>query len=285
MLAATLNRASASLRADGISDGSTAHSSGGRSRGALYIAWDDHFRSPDAWQPGASFRITSPLVSHSIIRGSALNHHFGEEILGGLDYNNDGLPDLFVGDITGDLSDSQKRPSSGAGHVLYDAAQLQGLTFTLNAPPAGITVSTFLGAERNDIAADTAAHGDFDGDGIADLALSAPHGDPLERDDAGIFYVFHGQNGIWPPRLDLRDPAPQGVRMTYIYGAHGHRSLDSGDVLGYSADAGDMDGDGKVDLIANEMLGNGLGDAIDTGNLIVLSGQYITGSTAPSASE
>ncbi|ETW99163.1 MAG: hypothetical protein ETSY2_41400 [Candidatus Entotheonella gemina] len=33
------------------------------------------------------------------------------------------------------------------------------------------------------------------------------------------------------------------------------------------------------------MLGNGLGDAIDTGNLIVLSGQHITGSTASGTSE
>ncbi len=73
--------------------------------------------------------------------------------------------------------------------------------------------------------------------------------------------------------------------MTYVYGAHGHRSSDSGDVLGYSADAADFDGDGKTDLMANEMLGNGLGDAIDTGNLVILSGQDITDSTAPSVSE
>ncbi|ETW99162.1 MAG: hypothetical protein ETSY2_41395 [Candidatus Entotheonella gemina] len=175
IVAATLNRASASLRADGISDGRTAHSFGGSARGTLYIAWDDNFRSPDAWQPGASFRITSPLVSHSIIRGGVLNHHFGEEILGGLDYNNDGLSDLFVGDIDGDLSDSQTRLSSGAGHVLYHAAQLQGLIFTLDAPPDGIIVSTFLGAARKDIAADTAAHGDFDSDVVLLISPLARH--------------------------------------------------------------------------------------------------------------
>ncbi len=179
LVAATLNRASASLRADGVSDGSNSHSLGGSPRGTLYIVWDDHFRTPDAWQPGANFRITSPFVSHSVIRGGALNHNFGEEILGGLDYNNDGLPDLFVGDIVGDLSDSQERPSSGAGHVLYDSAQLQGLRFVLDTPPDEITVSTFIEAERNDIAADTATHGDFDGDGIADLAFSAPPWRPI----------------------------------------------------------------------------------------------------------
>ncbi len=277
LLAATLSRGSASLRANGISDTDTAHHFGGSDEGTVYIAWDDNFIAADAWQPGASFRITSPQISHSIIHGGALNHHFGEEILGGLDYNNDGFIDLFVGDIDGDLSPLQNRLSSGAGHVFYHAARLKGLTFTLDAPPADILISTFLGAERGDIAADTAAHGDFDGDGIADLAFSAPHGNPFGRDNAGIFYVLHGQNSLWPLRLDLRTPLPPGVRMTYVYGAQGNiSSADQGDVLGYSADTGDLDGDGKTDLIANEMLGDGLGDAIDTGNLIVLSGRHLT---------
>jgi hypothetical protein len=73
----------------------------------------------------------------------------------------------------------------------------------------------------------------------------------------------------------LLAPLPESVRMTYIYGAQGSSPDDSGDVLGYSADTGDFDGDGRPDLMANEMLGNGLGNAIDTGNLIVLSGQYL----------
>ncbi len=283
LLASALSRRSASLRANGISDTRTAHSTGGKPQGTLYIAWDDNFMAADAWAPRASFRITSPPGSHSIIHGGTLNHNFSEEIIGGLDYNNDGLADLFVGDIDGDLSDLQRRSSSGAGHVLYDIAQTMNMEFTLDAPPANIIISTLIGAEGGDIASDTAVHSDFDGDGIADLAFSAPHGNPLGRSEAGIFYILHGQNGVWPLRLDLHEPVPEGVRMTYIYGAHGHRPADAGDVLGYSADTGDFDGDGTVDLMANEMLGNGLGSAIDTGNLIILGGQYFTGAgvTAP----
>jgi hypothetical protein len=279
ILASALARHSGSLLADGITDQLTAHSIGGKPQGALYIAWDNNFTNVEAWQPGTSFRITSPPGSHSIIHGGVLNHHFGEEILGGLDYNNDGHPDLFVGDIDGDLSDLQTRAASGAGHVLYHAAMLMGLEFAIDEAPAATVVSTFMGAERFNIAADTAVHGDFDGDGIADIAFSAPHGSPLGRRNAGIFYVLYGQDGVWPPRLDLLEP-PEGVRITYIYGAQGDRLDDSGDVLGYSADIGDFDGDGRPDLMANEMLGNGLGDAIDTGNLIVLSGRYLTGATA-----
>jgi hypothetical protein len=275
LLASALARNSASLLADGITDVSTAHSIGGKSHGALFIAWDNNFTEAEAWQPGTSFRITSSPGSHSIIHGGALNHHFGEEILGGLDYNNDGHADLFVGDIDADLSDLQTRLASGAAHIFYNAPMLMGVEFTMDAAPAEIVVSTFIGAESGDIAADTAVHGDFDGDGIADLAFSAPHGNPLGRSDAGIFYVFYGQDGAWPPRLDLLAPLPESVRMTYIYGAQGSSPDDSGDVLGYSADTGDFDGDGRPDLMANEMLGNGLGNAIDTGNLIVLSGQYL----------
>lgn len=276
LIAAALSRASASLRAEGVTDGDTAHGSGGSPDGTLYIAWDDNFTT-GAWTPGASFKIITPFASHSIIHGGVMNRRFGEEILGGLDYNNDGFIDLFAGDIIGDLSLLQNRRSSGSGHVLYHAARLKGLVFSLDALPDGIVVSTFLGAEPSDIAGDTATHGDFDGDGISDLAFSAPHGNPLGRGDAGIFYVLHGQDGAtWPSRLDLLADVLEDVCMTYIYGAHGDNNNDHGDVLGYSADIGDFDGDGKMDLIANEMLGNGLGAAIDTGNLIVLSGQHLT---------
>ncbi len=276
LIAAAISRASSSLRADGITDADTAHGSGGSTDGTLYIAWDDNFTAA-AWIPGANFNIMAPPASLSTIHGGVLNRRFGEEILGGLDYNNDGFIDLFAGDIIGDLSPLRNRLLSGAGHVFYHAARLKGLEFTLDTLPEGIEVSTFLGAEPSDIAGDTAAHGDFDGDGIADLAFSAPHGNPLGRDDAGIFYVLHGQDGtIWPERLDLLTDVPEGVCITYIYGAFGDSDSDRGDVLGYSADVGDFDGDGKMDLIANEMLGNGVGAAIDTGNLIILSGQHLS---------
>jgi hypothetical protein len=271
---AALNRAGATIRASGAAAG-TAHGVGGAPDGRVYIAWDDNFPA-GAWPAGYSFAISSSPGGRSIISGGSANQFFGEEILGGLDYDGDGAADLFVGDIVGDGSPQQNRPGSGTGHVLYDAASLKGLQFNLDAPPAGLDRTKFIGGAAGDISSDTAGQGDFDGDGSADLAFSSPEASPLGRSRAGILHVFHGQNGLWPATIDLKTgslPPSTSVRITQFYGAHGTSGTDSGDVLCYSAAAGDVDGDGSTDIVTNEMLGNGVAPAAeDTGNLIVISG-------------
>lgn len=272
LLAAALNRSGATREADGAAPGS-AHGSGGTTDGSVYIAWADNF-SGNPWASGFAFDLDAAPGTVSIIHGGALNRSFGEELLGGLDYDDDGTPDLFVGDIVGDLSGV--RINAGSAHVLYDAASLKGLEFGLDSPPAGLVTSEFLGAASGHIAGDTAAHGDFDGDQIADLMFTSPHASPLSRDEAGTLHVFFGQAGPWPTSVDLASlPAPATVRITEVYGANGTSGSDTGDVLGYSAAVGDLDGDQRIDLVVNEMLGNGT-SAEDVGNLIVVSGRLLS---------
>lgn len=277
LVAAALNRAGATLRASGSGAGS-AHGIGGTMRGSAFIAWDDNFTSAP-WDATSSFRVDAGPGSVTAIHGGSRNLKFGEELLGGADYDGDGTPDLFIGDIVGDLSPLRNRPQSGSAHVFYEAPQLRGRTIDLQSPPDDLRVANFLGAERRDIAGDTAIHGDFDGDGRIDLAFSAPHASPVDRDSAGAVYVFFGRAGRWPETIDLSAPlADAGVRATVIYGARGTVATDSGDTLAYSAAVGDLDGDGRIDLVVNEMEGNGVQpNTIDVGNLIVLSGTRIAG--------
>jgi hypothetical protein len=271
---AALNRAGATIRASGSPAGS-AHGVGGAPRGRVFIAWDDNFPA-GLWPAGFAFNIAASPGARSIVTGGTTNQFFGEEILGGLDYNGDGAADLFVGDIVGDGSPEQNRPGAGMGHVIYDAAAIKGLQFTLDAPPGGLSLTKFLGGATGDIASDTAGHGDFDGDGFDDLAFSSPEANPLGRARAGILHVFHGRNGLWPATIDLKNgslPPTSSVRITQFYGAQGSNGPDAGDVLCYSAATGDVDGDGSTDIVTNEMLGNGVAPAAqDTGNLIVISG-------------
>jgi hypothetical protein len=134
-------------------------------------------------------------------------------------------------------------------------------------------MTTFIGPEAGDIASDTALQGDFDGDGLPDIAFSSPHGSPRGREEAGIVHIAHGQVGVFPEVVDLRDgnePDASEIRLTEIQGVKPH------DVLCYSAAASDHDRDGIDDLVVNEMLGDGLQPGTENaGNLIVISGKLV----------
>lgn len=274
LAAATLNRAGASLVADGAVQGS-AEASGGAPNGLLYILWDNNFTGT-AWPKGWTFRVDQAMGSVSRIQGASTpNVSFGEELLGGLDYDGDRAADLFVGDLVADGTPSANRPQSGIGYVFYRARDLKGLTIDLDSPPPGLAMTTILGPNSGAIGADTAAHGRVDGDTLADLYFTSPHADPAGRNGAGAVHVLFGRHGGWPALIDLAPanfPSPDLVRITEIRGAHGTLSGDVGDTLAYSAAAGDLDDDGLIDLITNEMVGNGVAPGtVDVGNLIVIN--------------
>jgi hypothetical protein len=140
-----------------------------------------------------------------------------------------------------------------------------------------------LGPGANAIGADTALHGDYDDDGLADLGFCNPYDDPASREQAGSVHVIFGEVGGWPPLIDLAPadlPPPAAVRIVRIEGAQ------TGDVLCYSAAGGDLDGDGGTDLLINEMMGDGfmpdgpdggteLDPAPGVGNLLSINGDAL----------
>lgn len=271
LAAAALNRAGATLPPlGGLGNGS-----GGSPEGTVYIAWDDNFSGD--WSGPLDFVIDQGPGSHTIIDGGADNDVFGEELLGGLDYNNDGAADLFVGDLTANGFGAISRPNAGLGHIIYSAGQLKGLTFDLDTPPPGFSMSTFIGPMNGAITADTAMHGDFTGDGIDDLAVASPHNQPFGRSNAGTLHIILGRNGgAFPAFFDLAEanfPPPAAIQIVEVHGAKGGVGGNQGDTLAYSGAAGDLNHDGLIDIITNEMVGDGSApDAIDVGNLLLING-------------
>jgi hypothetical protein len=89
--------------------------------------------------------------------------------------------------------------------------------------------------------AQTLVVADFNGDGIPDLAISAPSADVMaagaSRAGAGVVYVLFGRHSL-PAQIDLATDAD----LT-ILGAN------AGDSLGFSIAAGDINGSGAADLI------------------------------------
>ena len=280
LAAATLNRAGASINPPEATE-RTSFGSGGAPDGILYILWDDNFTT-GPWPVGYSFSIDAAPGSTTALQGEISNISFGEEILGGLDFNGDNLADLFVGDIIGDGTPAMDRSRSGVGYVFYHAALLRNIHQRISEPlPAGVSVTEIYGPNSGALGADTAALGDFDNDGFGDLAFGSPHANPQGRSQAGTVHFIMGQDSEWPAVIDLMPGALPDINEVRIIELQGAKA---NDVLCYSAAAGDIDGDGLTDLIVNEMLGDGP-TAINAGNLLVVPGRLTDLPKLPGISE
>jgi len=280
LIAATLNRAGALLTIPSPPPG-TYQSSGGAPKGRAAIAWDENFPGT-LWPLDYTFAIDAPPLGQTsmLIGDAVINDSFGEELLAGRDYSGDGAPDLFVGDIVGD---GPNGANAGVGHVFYNPSNLRGRTIDLSTAATNdpdVVFSVIHGPVAGAIGADTVAHGDFDGDGIWDLAFGNPHDNPEGRGNAGSVHVLFGQPGGWPALINLNPatlPGPEEIRITLVQGAIGASGSDFGDTLCYSASSADLDRDGRTDFILNEMTGNGFGGApLNVGNLLVISGPALT---------
>jgi hypothetical protein len=152
---------------------------------------------------------------------------FGAALAAG-DFNHDGFADLAAG------APSERVGSTvGAGAVSILPGSAGGLTAT------GGRLFTQVGGvpERFDIFGFALAAGDFDHDGFADLAASAPLEDVGSTVDAGTVSVLPGSAG---------GLTPSGGRLfTQVGGL-----VEAGDEFGEQLAAGDFNHDGFADLAA-----------------------------------
>jgi hypothetical protein len=126
----------------------------------------------------------------------------------------------------------------------------QGSALTILGPSSGAHMAG--NGSATDFTSANRAHalvlGDFNGDGILDVAMGVPDatvtipqqsGPPVVRTSAGAVYIVFGGAGL-PATIDTNSATGPSV---VIYGAN------AGDLLGYSLAAGDVNGDGSQDLI------------------------------------
>jgi hypothetical protein len=83
---------------------------------------------------------------------------------------------------------------------------------------------------------------DFNGDGVADLAIGVPRATVAGIDDAGAVTVLYGTSA-----MGLQAGAPDDQRWTQVSGGI-EGDPETGDQFGLSVTAGDFDGDGFTDL-------------------------------------
>src|SRR5205814_333598 len=106
--------------------------------------------------------------------------------------------------------------------------------------PPGLRVSHVLGLHALDILGDTLSTGDFNHDGFDDLAVGIPHVKIDDRDETGEVAVLFGRADPFPERVYPDLPGPP-VDIAFVYGAQ------PADLLSYSMQAQDYDGDGYTD--------------------------------------
>jgi len=160
---------------------------------------------------------------------------FGSALASG-DFNNDGFADLAIGVP---VDDGGEADAAGAVTVLYGSAA--GLSVTGSQLWDQDVEGMDDSAEAHDRFGDALAAGDFDGNGIDDLAIGVDGESVMGHSDAGSVALLYGSTG------GLKASAhPNRLFFQGLIAMHGFP--ESGDLFGAALAAGDFNNDGSDDL-------------------------------------
>jgi mono/diheme cytochrome c family protein len=196
----------------------------------------------------------------------------------GGDFDADGYHDLLIGANQAD-GEGDRRINAGEVWIIYgraDMASAYGQVTDLAAPPADAT--RIIGADYDDLMGSCVWGDDLNDDGYDDAIVSAglwrassgvgglsfggADGPGNRRYNSGETFIIFGGRHLRGQIIDLagkidEDGHPVDWSVTVIYGA------DANDLLGEEIAVGDMDGDGRNDLILGTLVGDGAENNLD----------------------
>jgi hypothetical protein len=194
--------------------------------------------------------------SPGLIGKAEAGDNFGTSVATG-DFNGDGFADLAIGSAGESIGSASK---AGAVSVIYGSAS--GLTSAGNQFWDFDSTGIIGRLGRNDQFGLSLTTGDFNGDGVADLAVGAPGNDISPSTNVGSVSVIYGSAaGLTSGGNQFWDQDSPG-----ILGADAHN-----DFFGWALTAGDVDGDGFDDLAIGTPFDNP-NNVIDAGSVNVIMG-------------
>jgi hypothetical protein len=234
------------INGDGIADlivgARLANNNGRTDSGSAYVIYGQRAADPADLDLA---NIATTQASRGLrIDGAAALDLAGLSVAGAGDINGDGIADLVVGALD---ASNNGRTESGSTYVIYgqrvaDPADLDLANIATTQASRGLRIDG--AAEKDNLGFQVAGAGDINGDGIADLTVTAPLANNNGRTDSGSIYVIYGQRAADPADLDLANIATtQASRGLRIDGAAAE------DEAGSVAGVGDINGDKGADLI------------------------------------
>lgn len=168
-----------------------------------------------------------------VINGANGSDRAGWSVASAGDVNNDGVEDFAIGAATaspGDIS------NAGATHIVFGSAELSGASFDLEALD-GSNGFTIVGLnEYGQFGSSVSSAGDINGDGIDDILIGAPGGEPGES------YVVFGSEEAFDDFFDLS--TLDGSNGFVLKG-----QIDEYKLASSVSSAGDVNGDGFDDIL------------------------------------
>ncbi|MBI3650296.1 MAG: FG-GAP repeat protein [Acidobacteria bacterium] len=195
------------------------------------------------------------------------------------DVDGDGFADMVIGS---DQINNANGQHVGGAFIIFGSANLPSV-IDLASPGPNVRVAVIQGANQEDHWGAALQVGDINNDGIGDVIMggsifrdSGSYVTPTDqcghnsfgasngntRNRCGEAYVIYGQRN-WPVLTDLKTPPATATR---IIGAQ------AGDLLGSQVHFGDLNGDGKTDLIIGALQASAPDNRGNTGAVYVIYG-------------
>jgi hypothetical protein len=169
----------------------------------------------------------------------------GYSVSGGFDINGDRLSDVIVGAYSYD-GPAGDRNDGGAAYVIFGHSAATAFTdIDLEALPSSHGFSMYGGATDVNFGRCVGSAGDFNGDGVDDIIVSAPQASPQSREYAGVVYIIFGKKNL--VNLDMLDFTSSAAGLVIL----GEVALDQ---FGWSVSGGtDVNGDRIDDVIVGSL--------------------------------